>query len=170
MIPAGFVNVDMSAVPGVDISADLQRFPFRDGSVAAIECDAVLEHVPDPAVAVTEMRRVLKPGGYLHIVVPFCHPFHGYPSDFNRWSDEGIRRLLKDFEILDVGVRTGAAAALLAFILEYSKVLLPGTAGRVAYVLLGWLLWPLRYMDLISNRTPRSEIMANHLYALARKR
>src|SRR5215471_1019418 len=40
-VPAGFVNIDTEPYSGVDIAADVQALPFRDGSVAAIECDAV---------------------------------------------------------------------------------------------------------------------------------
>jgi ubiquinone/menaquinone biosynthesis C-methylase UbiE len=55
--------------------------PLANGSVGSSECDAVLEHATDPSRAVAEMSRILRPGGLLHVVVPFCHPFHAYPRD-----------------------------------------------------------------------------------------
>src|SRR5438445_2521099 len=105
-IPSGFLNLDIIPMEGVDIVADLQQLPFRESSITAIECDAVLEHVAHPEQAVAEMLRVLKSGSYLHVVVPFCHPFHEYPSDYQRWSYEGLRILLRGFAVVDVGVRT----------------------------------------------------------------
>jgi SAM-dependent methyltransferase len=168
-IPRGFLNVDSEYVPGVDIVADVQRLPFRTESVAAIECDAVLEHVPEPQIAVQEMLRVLRPGGFLHVLVPFCQPFHGYPSDYQRWTVEGLRHLLRDFQVIDVGVRTGPTATLLGVLGEYVKLVVPRMLRKPAYVFVGWIIWPLRYLDLWLNRKPEAHILANSVYILAKK-
>lgn len=167
-IPAGFTNVDAVFYPGVDIVADVQSLPFEDDAVAAIECDAVLEHVPNATKAVSELYRVLRPGGFLHVVVPFCHPFHGYPSDYQRWTTKGLERLFssQDWEIVQIGVRTGPTATLLTTICEYSKLL----GGRLAYAAVGWMLWPLRYLDLWMNRKATAHILANSLYVLVQKK
>ena len=93
-IPPGFLNVDFVELPGVDVVGDAQRLPFLSGSVAAVECDAVLEHLPDPQAAVAEIYRVLQPGGYLHVLVPFCQAFHAYPSDYRRWTVNGLQQML----------------------------------------------------------------------------
>jgi SAM-dependent methyltransferase len=167
-IPAGFINIDAVFYPGVDVIADVQSLPFHDNSVAAIECDAVLEHVPNPTKAVSELLRVLRPGGFLHVVVPFCHPFHGYPSDYHRWTTKGLEQpfLAEHWEMSEIGVRTGPTATLLTTICEYSKLI----GGKAAYALAGWILWPLRYVDLWLNRRPNAYVLANHLYVLVRKR
>lgn len=54
------------------IAAPLQegRIPLPDGCADVVTCFTVLEHVPDEAAALAEMRRVLKPGGRLLISVP----------------------------------------------------------------------------------------------------
>lgn len=49
---------------------DGSDLPLSDGSVDATVCFEVLEHVPDEAVALEEIRRVLKPGGDLVLTVP----------------------------------------------------------------------------------------------------
>jgi len=54
-----------------DIVGDIHQLPLVDASVDAIICIAVLEHVENPLQAVREMYRVLKPGGYCFIYVPF---------------------------------------------------------------------------------------------------
>jgi len=47
---AGYVNLDLFAVPGVDVDSDAGLLPFRDGTFTRIECDAVLEHVASAEV------------------------------------------------------------------------------------------------------------------------
>lgn len=139
-VPSSFIRVDLVAFAGVDVAADIHQLPFADDSVSAIECDAVLEHVECPVDAVRECWRVLRPGGYLHIVVPFCHPFHEYPKDYQRWTLDGLAKLLSNFEIINSGMRTGPTATLLTFLLEYVKVLSPAPLkNRLRRVRLGGL-------------------------------
>lgn len=168
-MPKPFLNVDLVKSEGVDIVADAEILPFRTESIAAIECDAVLEHVGNPSQAVQEFFRVLRPGGFLHVVVPFCHPFHAYPFDYQRWSLHGLRALLSNFEPMEVGVRTGPTATLLTFLLEYIKLLAPRALRKPIYALFGWLVWPARYLDRWLNRKPEAQTLANHIYALVRK-
>jgi SAM-dependent methyltransferase len=47
---------------------DLQNLPFADGSFDHAFVCFVLEHLPDPAAALIELRRVLRPGGSLTVV------------------------------------------------------------------------------------------------------
>ena len=50
------------------------QFPFADNTFSAIWCSEVLEHLFDPAFALREMHRVMKPGGRLLVTVPY----HGW--------------------------------------------------------------------------------------------
>ncbi len=66
------------------------RLPFADETFDAIWSVWVLEHVPKPEKALIEMRRVLKPGGFLHLDAGWqCRPWYaeGFPvrpySDFD---------------------------------------------------------------------------------------
>ncbi|OBA61162.1 SAM-dependent methyltransferase [Mycobacterium sp. 1100029.7] len=52
------------------LRADAQRLPLRDNTVDAVVSLAVLQLVPNPAAALAEMARVLRPGGRLAIMVP----------------------------------------------------------------------------------------------------
>jgi SAM-dependent methyltransferase len=49
---------------------DGSDLPLPEGSVDAVVCYEVLEHVPDEAVALAEIRRVLKPSGDFVLTVP----------------------------------------------------------------------------------------------------
>lgn len=170
--PDGYINLDLFAQPGVDVAADAALLPFPDGLFQCIECDAVLEHVRRPGRVMREMIRVLAPGGHMHLVTPFCHPFHEYPSDYRRYTLEGLKQLAGDeLDVVAEGWRTGATAPLLVFSLEYVKLWFPWRVWRViAHGVLGWLVFPLRYLDLLLFRSPRVGVIGNHCYLWLRKR
>jgi len=166
----GFINVDLFLLPGVDVAADAHHLPFADSVFTRIECDAVLEHVKDPVAVIREMERVLAPGGHLHVVTPFCHPYHEYPEDYHRFTLPALREMAGGMQVVAEGWRTGPTATMLVFTLEYAKLLFPWRAWRViAHGVLGWLLFPLRYLDLILLKRPEARRLGNHCYMWYRK-
>jgi SAM-dependent methyltransferase len=52
------------------VRADAQRLPLRDDVADVVVSVAVLQLVPDPAAALAEMVRILRPGGRLAVMVP----------------------------------------------------------------------------------------------------
>src|ERR1700674_4064020 len=96
----GFVNLDLLRIPGVDVAADAEQLPFPSDLFQRVECDAVLEHVRSPERVMREIERVLAPGGYAHLVTPFCHPFHEYPKDFRRFTLDGLKSLADPMEVV----------------------------------------------------------------------
>ena len=167
----GYLNLDILAMPGVDVAGDAEQLPFPSALFTRVECDAVLEHVRDPERVMSEIERVLAPGGYAHLVTPFCHPFHEYPRDYRRFTLDGLKRLVNGrLEVVAEGWRTGPTATLLVFTLEYVKLWLPWRAWRVlAHGLLGWLLFPLRYLDLLFLKSPQAGRIGNHCYVWLKK-
>ena len=55
--------------------ADGARLPFRTGSVDGCRVERVLQHVADPAAVVGELRRVLRPGGFVAVFEPDYRTF-----------------------------------------------------------------------------------------------
>jgi SAM-dependent methyltransferase len=166
----GYVNLDLFPVVGVDVAADAALLPFHDAQFQRVECDAVLEHVPDPDRVMREIERVLQPGGYAHIVTPFCHPFHEYPKDYRRFTPDGLAAMAGGLQVVSSGWRTGPTATMLVFTLEYAKLLFPWRWWRVvSHGVLGWLLFPLRYLDVVLLRSPEARRIGNHCYVWLRK-
>lgn len=62
-------------------TADLTRAPFDDDSFDIVICSHVLEHVPDDAKAMSELLRVLKPGGHALLLTPLALDGAGTEED-----------------------------------------------------------------------------------------
>lgn len=83
-----------------DIVGDIHNLPFENDSKEAILCIAVLEHVENPIKAMSELHRVLKPGGKLLIYVPFLYYYHaheGYYGDYWRFTIDTLKNFAKPF-------------------------------------------------------------------------
>jgi len=99
-----------------DIVGDIHHLPFADESLDAIICIAVLEHVENPILAMQEMYRALKPGGYLYIYVPFLYYYHaekGYYGDYWRFTKDTLAYLAKPFSVFEISPVRGALATLI---------------------------------------------------------
>jgi SAM-dependent methyltransferase len=112
---AGAREIVAFDVPGnahADIHGSLDAIPLDDASFDVVLCLQVLEHVPDPAAAVRELRRVLRPGGRVLLSTHGVYPFHPNPDDLWRWTHQGLERLFRtNAEWSSVTVRPGAGTA-----------------------------------------------------------
>ncbi|MDR1969340.1 MAG: class I SAM-dependent methyltransferase [Burkholderiaceae bacterium] len=65
------------------VFGDASNLPFSDGCVDVVACYEVLEHVCDLVQSVTEIARVLKPGGYAEFSMPFLYLIHDLLASSN---------------------------------------------------------------------------------------
>lgn len=95
------------------VEGDIEAMPFTDGSFGTVLCTEVLEHVPDPAAAIREFHRVLRPGGvligsvparsaiwklrFLSSTCPHSEPFH------NEYLPHEVREMLTGWTVLRLG-------------------------------------------------------------------
>lgn len=100
-----WTGIDMQEGDGVDIVADIHSLPsdWRH-SFTGILCSEVLEHVERPWVALPKLVDVLIPGGTIVITTLQCFPVHGFPNDYYRFTESGLRVLLQDAGFVDIEV------------------------------------------------------------------
>lgn len=89
----GLKNVYVS-----DIDGALER--FGPGTFDAVTLFEVLEHVENPPIFIGKIRKLLKPGGYLGISVPyrgtpkFLQPHDLPPRHLSRWNEKAMANFL----------------------------------------------------------------------------
>ncbi len=94
-----YTRLDMQHGAGVDVVLDLtapqQQVDAELGAMrfGTIFCLSVLEHCRQPFAMAENLTRLLKPGGKVCLSVPFAWKFHGYPSDYWRFTREGVELL-----------------------------------------------------------------------------
>jgi SAM-dependent methyltransferase len=119
---AGAASVVGFDAPGnalADLHGSIEAIPVEDASFDVVLCLQVLEHVPDPAAAVRELRRVVRPGGRVLATTHGIYPFHPNPEDLWRWTHTGLARLFSDngawsSVTVTAGAGTASTVAMLA--------------------------------------------------------
>lgn len=68
-----YITADIES-PLAKVKMDIHDIPFPANTFDALLCNHVLEHVRDDIRAMSEIHRVLKPGGFAILQVPFFNP------------------------------------------------------------------------------------------------
>ena len=92
-------NIEPSSKKNINY-LDATNMNLDDSSVDTFIIENTLEHIYDYQKVILNCYKKLKKDGLVIIIVPFNYPYHGAPSDFFRFTDPGLRILLKDFEII----------------------------------------------------------------------
>ncbi len=68
-----YITADIES-PLAKVKMDIHNIPFEENTFDVAFCNHVMEHVADDQKAMSELYRVLKPGGWAIIQIPFFHP------------------------------------------------------------------------------------------------
>lgn len=91
-----YVMSDFMDGDDVDVVSDVHDLKeFDDETFDAFFSSSLFEHVQYPWVAAQAILRVLKPGGWLYTATHQTFPVHGYPHDYTRWTDKGLKSVFE---------------------------------------------------------------------------
>lgn len=168
------IDIDPERKP--EVVGDAHELPFEDASFSLVLCTEVLEHLVDPPKAISEMRRVLKPGGKLILTTRFMYPLHDIPHDYFRYTRYGLEHLFREWRDVtiqgEVGTMSTIGVLLQRIILQtdvrggkFTKALLMLLA--LLFTKLEWLLRA-EYGD-IRRETKTFNIFSSGYYLTAQK-
>ena len=93
------INPEAKATYTADICQNNKAL-IPDNYFDWIVCTEVLEHTLNPFTAVSEMYRILKPGGFVFITAPFNFRILGPLPDCWRFTEHGLKTLLRNYKIV----------------------------------------------------------------------
>ncbi len=82
LVMSGLAKAHRLVPTAIAVQGDACRLPLRDGSVDALVSANLLEQVPDDRAALSEIRRVLRPGATAVLVVPAGPGLYDYYDRF----------------------------------------------------------------------------------------
>jgi SAM-dependent methyltransferase len=85
-----YITADIES-PLAKVKMDIHAIPFEENRFDAVLCNHVLEHVQNDIVAMREIKRVLKPGGFAILQVPFFRPVPAITFEDNTITDSRQR-------------------------------------------------------------------------------
>lgn len=124
MLPSGsrYTGIDIETglgKPDIVIQPD-KPWPVSNAYFDTVLCTQVLEHAEDQNLLLSEIRRVLKPGGLLVLSVPFIYNEHGMPWDYRRFTIGGLAKVLSvDYDVIHTGRSCKAGTALMTLYLNW---------------------------------------------------
>ena len=173
-VAGNFLNVDYYHLRGVSLRADVHHLPFREKSIDAVQCMQLLEHVKSPERMIAALHEALKPGGEVFLTAPFMYPYHEAPIDLNRWTQEGLRCLMKEFSPIQIGVLGGPTATLVEAFHGWLSILFSFNSDKLYqfnYLLLLPFLKPFKIIDkVLLNKYSSSHRLAAMIYFYGTKR
>lgn len=155
------VGVDFFPYAPVHVVADLRDpLPLADAAFEVVLCTETLEHIPNPELLISEIARILTPGGVCIGSVPFLHPVHYGPYDFYRYTPYALERFLTNAGFVDpvVAAMGSSFDVLTTYQSRFFARALGSVAARPRFsrLLARFLIRAMRKATVLLNRAARA--------------
>ena len=169
------LNLDIVPGPFIDCCAQAEFLPFASESFSVVITQETLEHVREPFLAVREMYRVLKKDGVLYCQLPFIIGYHPGPTDYWRFSKEGIQELVEQagFTCEEINVAVGPATGFYRIAVEFVASLMSRFWPGLYHLAKGGaalLLYPIKWLDPLLLKGKQADRIAGGYYVIAHKK
>ena len=167
-------NLDIIDGGAVDIVGSAENIPLKDNSVDAIISQEAFEHIQNPELALKECFRVLRPGGSIYFQVPFIIGYHPGPTDYLRFTKEGVVEFLTraGFQVKKIEISVGGATGFYRCAVEFFAILFSGPI-HVCYKpskgFFAVLLYPIKLLDAWFHLSSDRDRIAGGYCAIAQK-
>jgi SAM-dependent methyltransferase len=156
--------------PNVDVVGDIHAMQFADNSYDCVFCTGTLEHVANPWRAVEEIHRVVRPGGIVYVDVPFIQGYHADPTDYWRFTIDGLRHLCCSFVEMESGVHIGPTCGLIWIAREWANSVRDDRyLSNLCLIVVALVTAPFKYLDYFMLKSPRSHRVASAVFFRGRK-
>lgn len=167
-----YISLDIAFSPELDVVGDAHALPFKTGSVDAVFCVSVLMHCYQPCQVLSEILRVLKPGGLVYISTSFVYRTAADPVDYYRFLATGLQRLCEGFEPIQTGFNRGPASSMADMLPEFLAIVFCFNSRNLYSILrdvFRWALYWVKYLDLILNRYKMAHVIHNGSFFFGKK-
>lgn len=152
---------------------DTLILPYGNESFDNVVAFQVLEHHKNPAKMISEVVRIVKPGGYILMTVPFLGGIHEEPNDYQRFTRYGLVELFngKNCEIIKIKEQ-GSIFSTIAMLLNESLNSF-ASHSKITYALSVAIYLPFlmfQYLSLFLDRIFSSKRIFFNYLILARKK
>ena len=149
-------TLDINPDKNPDFVCDLTDMNvINDQSLDCVVVLEVLEHVKNPQKALSEIFRVLKPGGKIILSTPFIFHIHAEPHDYWRFTHYGLSLMLEDFTDVIIRERNGNAETLVVSFARMAKGWGRPRLREFIMVPLAALIWPFAILFDMFNKDNR---------------
>jgi SAM-dependent methyltransferase len=167
-----YIAADLCGSPGIDLLADAHALPLRTCSVDAVFCVSVLMYCRNPFRVISEIFRVLKPGGLVYLSTAFVYRVAPDPDDYCRFSASGLAQLCEEFQPIQTGFNRGPASTMADLLPHFFALLFSFNSNALRSVLLDvfqWAFFWIKYFDLVLNRYAAASVIHSGAFFFGRK-
>jgi SAM-dependent methyltransferase len=162
-----YVGADIVGNREAELVLDREgKVPAEDASFDCVLSSQVLEHVTYPRLYLAEAHRLLKPGGSLVLSTHGIWPYHPDPTDYWRWTIEGLQFEVRQagFEIVMMQSVFGVESSALQLWQDATYERLPNPLRRI-------YTWVIQSMIGVIERRRQYKVLndASTYVVLARK-